>query len=146
MDLLEKLDLKDWKCSHLSQDIWKIMLKWFIFIWKVGVCKASFCANSVWKVYHEFLFWKLRSNYKSGNCQFVAFNRMKRFGVCTHFYAASFSIKMFLKVRSHWTLFVILLTSAAICKQKFLHGNEIVQYLQNCKCKNVARDHSLEST
>ena len=37
------------------------------------------------------------------------------------------SIKM--KVRSHWTLFVILLTSAVICKQKRLPGNEIAHYL-----------------
>ena len=48
------------------------------------------------------------------------------------------SIKI--KVRSHWAHFLILLTSAVICKQ-CLCGNEIVQYLQNCKCYNVDQDH-----
>ena len=47
------------------------------------------------------------------------------------------SIKI--KVNSHWELFVILLTSAVICKQRILHGNEIVQYLQNCKGNSI--DH-----
>ena len=45
------------------------------------------------------------------------------------------------KVRSHWADFLILLTSAVICKQRFLYGNEIVQYLQNCKWYNVEKDH-----
>ena len=48
------------------------------------------------------------------------------------------SIKM--KNKLHGTLFVILLTSAVICKQRLFHGNEIVQYLQNCKCYNVGQD------
>ena len=48
------------------------------------------------------------------------------------------SIKI--EVRSDLTLFVILLISAVICKQKLLDGNEIVQYLQNCKCYNVGQD------
>ena len=46
-----------------------------------------------------------------------------------------------LKIKVYVTLFVILLTSAVICKQRFLHGNEIVQYLQNRKCYNVGQDH-----
>ena len=46
-----------------------------------------------------------------------------------------------IKVRSHRTLFVILLTSVVICKQIHLHGNEIVEYLQNCACYNVGQDH-----
>ena len=48
------------------------------------------------------------------------------------------SIKI--KVRLHLILFRILLTSAGICKQRLLHGNEIVQYLQNCKRDNVDQD------
>ena len=52
---------------------------------------------------------------------------------------------MKIKIRSHWTLFVILLTSAVICKQRLLHGNEIMQYLQNCKCYNVDEEHSKKS-
>ena len=40
-----------------------------------------------------------------------------------------------------WILFEILLTSASICKQMFLHENEIVQYLQNCKYQDVNQDH-----
>ena len=36
-----------------------------------------------------------------------------------------------MKVMSPWTLFKLLFTSAAICKQKRLHENKIVQYLQN---------------
>ena len=34
------------------------------------------------------------------------------------------SIKI--KVRSHWALFLILLTLAVICRQRLLHGSEIV--------------------
>ena len=36
-----------------------------------------------------------------------------------------------IKVRLRWTAFEILLTSAIICIQRVLHGNEIAQYLQN---------------
>ena len=46
-----------------------------------------------------------------------------------------------IKIRSLGTLFVILLTSAVICKQSLLHENDIMQYLQNCKCYNVGQDH-----
>ena len=38
-------------------------------------------------------------------------------------------------------LFGILLTSAVIRKQRFLHENEIVQYLQNYKYQEVDQDH-----
>ena len=48
------------------------------------------------------------------------------------------SIKI--EVRSDLALFVILLISAVICKQKLLDRNEIVQYLQNSKCYNVDQD------
>ena len=44
------------------------------------------------------------------------------------------SIKI--KVKLDLTFSVILLTSTAICKQKVLHRNEIVQDLQNCKYYN----------
>ena len=85
---------------------------------------------------------------------------MRRFRMFTHIYAASFTMKtcfnessnvflsqaleafskrlafsessIKLKVRSNGTLFVILLTSPVVCKQRLLDGNEIVQYLQNC--------------
>ena len=40
---------------------------------------------------------------------------------------------------STWTLFEILLTSAVICKQRLLHENEIVQYLQNINTKTLSR-------
>ena len=46
-----------------------------------------------------------------------------------------------IKVRSHRTLFVISFASAFICKQRLLHRNEIVQYLENCKCYNDGQDH-----
>ena len=50
-----------------------------------------------------------------------------------------------IKVRSYRTLFVLLLTSAVIYKQRIFHENEIVQYkkqnLQNCKCSNVGQEH-----
>ena len=36
-----------------------------------------------------------------------------------------------------WILFEILLTSAVICKQRFLHEAEIVQYLQNYKHQDI---------
>ena len=38
-----------------------------------------------------------------------------------------------------WTLFEILLTSAVACKQKLLHENEIVQYLQHKNTKTLIR-------
>ena len=38
-------------------------------------------------------------------------------------------------------LFEILLMSAVICKQRFLHENEIVQYLQNYKYQDVNRGY-----
>ena len=44
-----------------------------------------------------------------------------------------------IKVRLRWTAFEILLTSAIICIQRVLHGNEIVQYLQNYKVTNLAK-------
>ena len=53
------------------------------------------------------------------------------------------SIKM--KAKLQLTLFVILFTSAVICKQRLLDDNEIVQYLQNCKCYNVGQDHFRKS-
>ena len=31
-------------------------------------------------------------------------------------------------------------TSAVICKQRLLYGNEIMQFLQNCKCYDVDQD------
>ena len=45
-----------------------------------------------------------------------------------------------IKVRLHQPLFLILLTSAVICKQRLLYGNEILRYLQNCKCYKVEQD------
>ena len=45
-----------------------------------------------------------------------------------------------IQVKLHWTLSLILLTSAVICKQRLLDESEIVQYLQNSKCYNVDQD------
>ena len=132
--------------------------------------RTYFRANKVWKVYQKFLFWKRRSWYKNGNCQFVTLINMECLRVFSHFYAASSSVKMcfyetsnvFLSqilnafskkllsasessikimVRAHWGLFVILLTSAIICKQRLLHGKKIIKYFQNCKCYNNGQDH-----
>ena len=47
-----------------------------------------------------------------------------------------------IKVRSRWTVFKILLTSAVICMYRVLHGREIVQYNQNCKCHEIDHGHS----
>ena len=93
---------------------------------KYMCARPSFRTNNVWK-------WG--SWYKNDNCQFVALI-MKRFHMFTHFYTASFSIgflwkqqrfftwstrcvltklwavsesSLKIKVRLHWTLFVILL-------------------------------------
>ena len=44
-----------------------------------------------------------------------------------------------IKVRLPWTFFVIFLTSAVICKQRILHGNEIAQYLQNYNVITLAQ-------
>ena len=46
---------------------------------------------------------------------------------------------------SRWVLFEILLTSAVIGKQRLLHENEIVQYLQNYKWWDVNQSHSKNS-
>ena len=44
-------------------------------------------------------------------------------------------------VMSPQALFEILLTTVVICKQRFLHENEIVQYLQNYKFQDVNQGH-----
>ena len=90
-DPFKKPDLKALKRCHLSHVIWNTMLKWFIFIQKVGVYKASLCPNNVLKVYYKFVFWK--SWYKNENCQFATLISMKSFRMFTHFCAALFSIK-----------------------------------------------------
>ena len=48
-----------------------------------------------------------------------------------------------IKTMSPWALLEILLTSAIICKQRFLHENEIVQYLKNCKYKDIKLSKSV---
>ena len=50
-----------------------------------------------------------------------------------------------IKVRPHWTLFIILITLAVICKQRLMRGNEIVQYLQNYQCYSIDQDHFRKS-
>ena len=47
-----------------------------------------------------------------------------------------------IKVRSRWTVFKISLTSAVICIERVLHGEEIIQYLQNYKRHEVDQGHS----
>ena len=50
-----------------------------------------------------------------------------------------------IKVRSHWTVFEIFLTSAVIIYiERVLHGKEIVQYLQNYKHHEVDQGHSIK--
>ena len=46
-----------------------------------------------------------------------------------------------MKVMSPWTLFEVLVTSVVICKQRLLHENEIVQYLENFKYQDVNQGH-----
>ena len=106
--------------------------------------------------------------YRSGNCQFLALIGMELFRMFTHFYAALFLIKrVFMKlakffitgtrcistkllgasgslikiqVRSHGTFFVILHTSAVICKHIFLWKQNCV-HLQSCKGYKVGQDY-----
>ena len=47
-----------------------------------------------------------------------------------------------IKVRLTCTVFKILLTSAAICIERVLHGKEIGQYLQNYKRHKCGQVHS----
>ena len=47
-----------------------------------------------------------------------------------------------IKVRLPWTTFEILLTSAIICIQRVLHGNEVVQYIQNYKRHKSGKGHT----
>ena len=49
------------------------------------------------------------------------------------------SIKI--KFISNGAIPVILLTSAVISRQRLLYGNEVAQYLQNCKYYNIGQDH-----
>ena len=46
---------------------------------------------------------------------------------------------------SRWTYFKIFLTSAVTCKQRFLHENEIVLYIQNCHGQDVKQGHLRKS-
>ena len=46
---------------------------------------------------------------------------------------------------SPWELFEILLTSAVICNERFLHRNEIAQCLQNYKYQDVIIKAILEN-
>ena len=46
-----------------------------------------------------------------------------------------------IKTMLPWILFWILLMSAVICKQRFLHKNETVQYFQNYKYEDVNQGH-----
>ena len=105
--------------------------------------KTFFCVNSFWQVFNCFL--RTAKLVLKRFCQFVTLISVKWFHMFTHFDAASFSRKMFFmklstfyvsstrhifthlsavserslkKVRSSWTLFIILLTSVVICKQK----------------------------
>ena len=61
-------------------------------------------------------------------------------GIFTELLAVSES-SINIKVRLHWTFFVILFISAVTCKHRRLHGSEIVQHLQKWKCYNVDQDH-----
>ena len=47
-----------------------------------------------------------------------------------------------IKVRLPWTTFEILFTSAIICIQRVLHGNEVVQYIQNYKRHKSGKGHT----
>ena len=99
-------------------------------------------------MYHKFLFWKQRNWCKNVNCHFIALIIMKRFLKFMYLYVASFSIRtcfyetssvfylkykkyfhktisfsessIKIKVRLHWILVVILLTSAFICNLQML--------------------------
>ena len=51
-----------------------------------------------------------------------------------------------LEVISAWTLFKLLLTLVFICKQRLLHENHIVQYLQNYKYQDVKDTYKLLQT
>ena len=50
--------------------------------------------------------------------------------------------KFEIKVKLPWTALDILFTSAIICIQRVLHGNESVQYLQNYKRNESGKGHS----
>ena len=59
-----------------------------------------------------------------------------------HIYAKTLTVpKTTFKIKAMlpWILFEIFPASAVICKQRFLHENEIVQYLTNYKYVN--QDH-----
>ena len=47
-----------------------------------------------------------------------------------------------IKVRLHYLVFKIFLTSAITCIKRVLHENETVQYLQNCKHHEFDHYHS----
>ena len=47
-----------------------------------------------------------------------------------------------IKVRLRWTVFEVWSTSAIMCIERVLHGNEVVEYLQNYKSHEFDQSHS----
>ena len=61
-----------------------------------------------------------------------------------HIYAKALTVpktRFKIKAMLPWILFEVFPASEVICKQRFLHGNEIVQYLTNYKYQDVNQDH-----
>ena len=89
----EKLKMKPFVTSFMKDNVVHYCAKVIHFhIKRWGVQDIVLVQIPFWKVYHNFLFWKRQSWYKSINCQFVVLFSMERFCMFTHFYAASFSI------------------------------------------------------
>ena len=79
-------------------------------------------------------------NLKNDNCHLQPFIILEYKTYFTKILAvAESSIKI--KVRLHWTLFVILLTSTVICKQRLLHENEIIAKLIDARCTSKFQGH-----
>ena len=100
---------------------------WYRFLIKnLGLAKFLFRVISIWSGQHKNLFSTLWYLYKSFMYQLKPVIAVQRFHIVTHSDSAS-----------PWTFFWIMLTSAVIYKQRFLHENEIVQLLYNYKCYDV---------
>ena len=103
-------------------------------------------------------------------CHVVALTEVERFRIVMHCYEAWFSRKVILcetkniftaenikfntkittnsessskmNMKSRWTVFEILPTSAVICIQTVSHNNKTTKYLRNYRCHKLHQDHS----
>ena len=147
--------------SFVSRKCWKKMSKWIISIQKVAVCKALLSSKNTFEnCTTNFYFEHGKVGIKTENANLspiLAWNvfaclrifmkpgvQQKHVFIKLPTFLISRTRRIFTKMlgvarcswkfnrNKFWKLLVILLTSVVNCNQRLFHGNEIVQYLQNC--------------